>query len=82
MAEQLADLVAATLDGLQKDATTVAKNAGDTATGIGLARLQEDALDRFFTSINGTTGVEQTDEHGESPVSKIDGKGLFFGKQG
>jgi hypothetical protein len=64
MAIQLADRHAPAFYGLQEDAATIAKDAGDAAGGIGVARLGQDGFNRFGRGVYSPAGIKEANEHG------------------
>ena len=61
VAIQVVDRHAATFNGLQEDTAAIAKNAGDAAGRVVLARLGQNGVDRLGALVKNTAGVEQTD---------------------
>ena len=62
-AVQVADRLAAALDGLHEDAATIDQHARDALLGVVLARAGADGFDGGRRGVDGAAGVKQTDEH-------------------
>jgi hypothetical protein len=58
MTVQITYGIAPTLYGLQKDATTVAKYAGDAAGGVEFTRFSQNAIYGFWLGVDSAAGVE------------------------